>query len=63
MPPQAVAEKSHHVVRYVDMPHGGHFPFYEAPDLLVDDLRAFLRQLRPTPTTNGYTDRKETTRS
>lgn len=50
-PPRAVTEKSHHVVRYVDMPRGGHFPFYETPDLLVDDLRGFLLQLRQTPPT------------
>lgn len=47
-PPRAVAEKSHRVVRYVDMAHGGHFPFYEAQDLLVNDLRSFLLQLRQT---------------
>ncbi len=47
-PPRAVAEKSHRVVRYVDMPRGGHFSFYEASDLLADDLRSFLRQLRET---------------
>lgn len=51
-PPRAVTEKSHHVIRYVDMPRGGHFPFYETPDLLVDDLRAFLLQLRQTPPTS-----------
>ncbi len=45
MPPRAVAEKSHHVVRYAQLPRGGHFPFYEAPDLLVEDLRAFSRHL------------------
>lgn len=54
-PPRAVADKSHHVVRYVDMPRGGHFPFYEAPELLVEDLRAFSAQLRaaapPSPPT------------
>ena len=43
--PRAVAEKSHRVVRYTVMPRGGHFPFYEAPDLLVDDLRQFARGL------------------
>lgn len=57
MPPRAVAEKSHHVVRYVSMPRGGHFPFYEAPDLLVGDLRAFLLQLRQTPPMGDQTVR------
>ena len=41
MPLRQVAERSHNVVRYTEMPRGGHFPFYEAPDLLIDDLRAF----------------------
>ena len=45
MPPRAVAEKSHHVVRYGQMPRGGHFPFYEASDLPVDDLRRFAHDL------------------
>ena len=41
MPPRAVAERSHNVVRYSEMPRGGHFPFYEAPELLIGDLRSF----------------------
>ena len=44
-PSKAMAQKLQNVVRYVDMPHGGHFPFYETPDLLVNDLRSFLLQL------------------
>lgn len=43
MPPREVAQRSHNVVRYSEIPRGGHFPFYEAPDLLVEDLRAFRR--------------------
>ncbi len=45
MPPRRVAERSHNVVRYTEMAHGGHFPFYEAPELLIDDLRRFRDQL------------------
>ena len=45
MPPRQIAERSHRVVRYTTMAQGGHFPFYEAPDLLIDDLRAFRRQV------------------
>ncbi len=45
-PPREVAAKAHNVVRYTAMPRGGHFPFYEEPELLLDDLRAFSRQLR-----------------
>jgi microsomal epoxide hydrolase len=28
------------------MPRGGHFAALEEPDLLVDDVRAFFRELR-----------------
>ena len=43
MPPREVAQRSHNVVRYSELPRGGHFPFYEAPDLLMKDLRGFRR--------------------
>jgi len=45
MPPREVAEKSHFVVRYSTMTRGGHFPFYEVPEVLVEELRAFSRLL------------------
>ena len=48
MPPRRVAQLSHDVVQYTEMAEGGHFPFYEAPDLLVDDLREFLRCVVPS---------------
>ena len=31
------------------MPGGGHFAALEKPDLLVDDIRKFLRNLRFNP--------------
>ena len=43
MPPREVAQRSHEVVQYSEMPRGGHFPFFEAPELLVNDLRVFRR--------------------
>ena len=46
MPPRAVAERTHNVVRYTEMSHGGHFPFYEAPELLIRDLQKFAQTLR-----------------
>ena len=45
MPPRAVAQRSHDIVHYTEMAFGGHYPFYEAPDLLIDDLRGFRRRL------------------
>jgi pimeloyl-ACP methyl ester carboxylesterase len=32
--------------RFTEMPRGGHFPAMEEPELLVEDIRAFFRELR-----------------
>jgi pimeloyl-ACP methyl ester carboxylesterase len=45
--PRRVAERHANVVRWTTMPRGGHFAPSEAPDLLVDDLRATFRDRRP----------------
>jgi hypothetical protein len=34
------------VTRWTEMEAGGHFAALEQPALLVDDLRAFFRELR-----------------
>ncbi len=44
--PRSQVEKSFHVARWTDMPRGGHFAALEAPDLFVEDVRAFGRDLR-----------------
>ncbi|GAB2990500.1 epoxide hydrolase family protein [Actinotalea caeni] len=41
-----VVEREHHVVHWTEHDRGGHFAAVEAPDLLVDDVRAFFRGLR-----------------
>ncbi len=41
-----VAEERYNVVRWTDMPRGGHFPALEQPALWLDDLRAFFAGLR-----------------
>lgn len=41
-----VAEREHHLVHWTEHDRGGHFAAMEAPDLLVDDVRAFFRGLR-----------------
>jgi hypothetical protein len=33
-------------VRWTEMPRGGHFAAMEQPELLVEDVRAFFRDLR-----------------
>jgi pimeloyl-ACP methyl ester carboxylesterase len=45
-PPRAWAERAYNVTRWTTMPSGGHFAALEEPDLLAEDIRAFLRPLR-----------------
>lgn len=45
-PPRSVLERTFNVVRYTKMPKGGHFACLEQPQLFVDDVRAFFRELR-----------------
>ncbi len=39
-------EQSNNIVHWSDFDHGGHFAAMETPELLVDDVRAFFRDLR-----------------
>ena len=41
-----LADREHNVVHWTEFERGGHFAAMEAPDLLVDDVRAFFRTLR-----------------
>ncbi len=45
-PPRSYVERLYNVQRWTVMPRGGHFAALEAPDLLIDDVRAFARSLR-----------------
>jgi microsomal epoxide hydrolase len=45
-PPRAWCESRFDVRRYTKFPRGGHFAALEEPELLVDDVRAFFRELR-----------------
>ena len=46
LPPREWAERTHNVVRWTEMPRGGHFAAMEEPELLAEDIRAFFRPLR-----------------
>lgn len=46
MPPRSWVERGHNVVRWSEMPKGGHFAALEQPELLAEDIRAFFRPLR-----------------
>jgi microsomal epoxide hydrolase len=45
MPPRAVLERSHRVVCWRDAQRGGHFPFWEIPDVLIEELVEFRREV------------------
>ncbi len=44
--PRRWAESRYNIVRWTMMPRGGHFAALEEPELLVDDVRSFFRDLR-----------------
>jgi pimeloyl-ACP methyl ester carboxylesterase len=44
--PRRWLEAQYNLVRYTEMPRGGHFAALEEPNLLVDDVRAFFRDRR-----------------
>ena len=43
-PPRSLAERAYNIVRWTDMPRGGHFAALEEPDLFVEDVRAWARE-------------------
>ena len=45
-PPREFGERAYRVVRWTEMPRGGHFAAWEEPELLAEDLREFFRPLR-----------------
>src|SRR5262249_24982933 len=46
IPPPRWAEARYHFRRWTEMAGGGHFAALEQPELLVEDIRAFFRDLR-----------------
>lgn len=46
LPPRKWAEARYNIVRWTEMPRGGHFAALEEPGLLVNDVRAFFAGLR-----------------
>jgi pimeloyl-ACP methyl ester carboxylesterase len=44
--PKAYAEAMFNLQRYTRFDRGGHFAALEEPDLLIDDIRAFFREVR-----------------
>ena len=46
LPPRTWAEARYNIVRWTEMPRGGHFAALEEPELLVEDVRAFFADVR-----------------
>jgi pimeloyl-ACP methyl ester carboxylesterase len=46
MPPREFVERHYNVVRWTEMPSGGHFAAAEEPKLLADDIREFFQPMR-----------------
>lgn len=46
--PRPWVERRYNVVHWTEPPRGGHFAAMEVPDLFVDDVRRFFRQVRST---------------
>lgn len=44
-PPRSFAERAYNVVRWTEMPRGGHFAAMEEPELFVDEVRAWAREV------------------
>lgn len=44
--PREWAERCYNIIRWTEMPSGGHFPALEEPLLLVEDIRSFARIFR-----------------
>jgi len=44
--PRKWAEARYNVVRWTEMPRGGHFAAMEEPELYLDDVTQFFRDLR-----------------
>ena len=45
-PPRSYVERMYNVRHWSEMPRGGHFAAMEEPQLLIDDIRSFVRSLR-----------------
>ena len=44
-PPRSYADRIYNITQWTEMPRGGHFAAMEQPDLLIEDVRKFVRSL------------------
>jgi pimeloyl-ACP methyl ester carboxylesterase len=46
LPPRVWAQRTSNIVRWTELPRGGHFAPFEEPELYAEDVRAFFRPYR-----------------
>ncbi|MFN3609721.1 MAG: epoxide hydrolase family protein [Hyphomonas sp.] len=44
-PPRSWADRAYNITRWTDMPRGGHFAAMEAPEVYVEDVRAWAQEV------------------
>lgn len=44
-PPRSYAQRIYNITQWTEMPRGGHFAAMEQPELLIEDIRKFVRSL------------------
>jgi microsomal epoxide hydrolase len=57
-PPRSWAERAYEIVRWTDMPAGGHFAAMECPSAFVTDLREWARDIRTVSKTKPPKDHR-----
>jgi len=44
-PPRKFIERGYNIQHWTDIPEGGHFPAFEKPELMADDIKSFFSKL------------------
>lgn len=44
-PPRRFIERGYNIQHWTDIPEGGHFPAFEKPELMADDIKSFFSKL------------------
>ena len=44
-PPRKFIERGFNIQQWTDIPEGGHFPAFEKPELMADDIKSFFSKL------------------
>jgi pimeloyl-ACP methyl ester carboxylesterase len=48
-PPRKFIERGYNIQHWTDIPEGGHFPAFEKPELMAEDIKSFFNKLEVHP--------------